>query len=135
MTINNNAPLVIRCDDTQMKISRSKYVICQHQAGLGTTHLGFTALLYGKISMLVFASSGITERSLSFERINGVFRVFPNGRRDLACDISEWEIEAIDGLIMDCMLGRCAEEVNIDVDLFNIHGNVNFTFIVSDYFL
>ena len=95
MNLHKNAPLIIRCDDTQMKISHREYVICQHQAGLGTAHLGFTALLYGKISMLVFASSGLSERSLAFEEINGSFRVFPNGRRDLACDISKWEIEAI----------------------------------------
>lgn len=135
MNLHKNAPLIIRCDDTQMKISHREYVICQHQAGLGTAHLGFTALLYGKISMLVFASSGLSERSLAFEEINDSFRVFPNGRRDLACDISKWEIEAIDGLIMDCMLGRYAEEVNIDTELSNIYGRVNLVFTVSDFFL
>lgn len=134
MNLRRNAPFVIRCDETQMKITQGEYIICQHQAGLGTAHLGFTALIYDKISMLVFLASD-TERSLAFEKVDGKFRVFPNGRRNLACEISRWELEAVDGLIMDCMLGRYAEEVNIDTELSNIYGKVNFVFMISDFFL
>jgi len=135
MNSRSNSPLIIRCDDTQLKISQKEYIISQHPSGLGMTHLGFTALLFGKINMLVFACSGISDRSLTFEKVNGKFRVFPNGRREYACDISQWEIEAIDGLVMDCMLGRYAEEINIDTELSNVYGKVSFVFMISDFFL
>lgn len=129
-----NGQYVIRCDDTQMRISRAEYVICQHQAGLGSAHLGFTALLYGKIDLLIFAKSD-KDSSVAFERMNGKIYIYPNGRRDYACEIDKWELEAVDGLIMDCMLGRYTEEVNIDIELFNVYGKVNFTFMISDFFL
>lgn len=129
-----NAQYVIRCDDTQMRISRTEYVICQQQAGLGTAHLGFSALLYGKIDILIFAKEG-KSGSLTFERMNGKLYIYPNGRREYACEIDRWELEAVDGLIMDCMLGRYTEEVNIDIELSNVYGRTNFTFMISDFFL
>ena len=135
MSVRRNAPLIINCDETQMKISQHEYIICQHQSGLGLSHLGFTALLCGKIDLLIFTTDGGTHRSIAFERTGEKFRVFPNGKRDLACDISKWEIEAVDGLIIDCLLGRYADEINIDTELFNIHGKVNFIFMISDFFL
>lgn len=134
MNAGRNTPFVINCDDTQMKISQREYTVSQHQSGLGQAHLGFSALLMGKTDILIFSVAG-TSRSLAIEWVGGRYMLFPNGRRDLACDISRWEIEAIDGLIVDCMLGRYAEEISIDTDLTNVYGRVSFVFVISDFFL
>ncbi len=134
MLIKKPKPFVIQCDSTQLKITSREYVICQNPTALNLCHLGFTALLSNKISILVFTSP-CDAASLSFEFVDGKYRVFPNGRRDLACQISKWEIEAIDGLIMDCLLGKYSEEVNIDTELSSIYGRVDFVFMISDFFL
>lgn len=133
MIVHKPQPLNVECDETQLKVSGSKFLISQHPSGLNLSHLGFSALLAGKISILVFYCRG--GASLAFECVNGKFRVFPNGRREFACEISRWELEAIDGLIIECLLGTHSEEVSIDTELSNIHGKIDLVFLVSEYFL
>ncbi len=133
MIINNPKPMTIQLDETQLRVSGSKYLISQHPSGLNLAHLGFSALLLGKVSILSFATE--LGHSLSFEFVDKKFRVFPNGRRQFACDISRWELEAIDGLIVECLLGMHQEEVSIDMELRNISGDVSFVFLISEYFL
>ncbi len=126
-------PFTIQCDETQLRASGSKYLISQHPSSLHLAHLGFSGLLLGKISILVFTTE--LGHSLSFEYIDKKFRVFPNGRREYACEISRWELEAVDGLIIESLLGEHQEEVSIDTELKNINGYVNFVFLISEYYL
>ncbi len=133
MIVRKPKPLTLECDETQLRISMSRYTISQHPSGLSLAHLGFSALLCGKISILTFKTEG--GQSLSFEYADRTYRIFPNGRRDFACDLSRWELEAIDGLIIESLLGEHSDEVSIDMDLHNISGNVSFSFIISEYYL
>lgn len=133
MIVHRPKPLTVQCDETQLKVSGNKYLITQHPSGLNLSHLAFSALLAGKISILIFNCP--QGNSLAFEYVDKKFRVFPNGRRDFACEISRWELEAIDGLIIECLLGVHHEEVSIDTELQNIRGKVDFVFLISEYYL
>lgn len=133
MLIQKKKPLIINCDSSQISITDHEYIVSQHPAGMNLCHLGFTALLADKISLLAFYCENGTQ--LTLESVDKKFRLFPNGKRELACEISRWELEAIDGMIIDCLLGGRYEGVNIDTELFNIKGRVNFIFMISDYFL
>lgn len=133
MIVQKLNPFNIQCDESQLKVSNSEIQLIQHPSCLNIAHLGFSALLLNKISILNFYTQ--SGRSVSFEYVDKKFRLFPNGARQYCCEISRWEIEAIDGLIVECLLGIHTKRVSIDTELENDYRTVDFSFTVSEYFI
>lgn len=133
MPLPNLKPFNIRCDDSQLTVTENAVHIIQHPSCLNITHLGLSALLLNKISILTFYT--VSGSSVSFEYVDKSFRLFPNGMRHLACDVSRWELEAVDGLIVECMLGRHTKRISIDTELLSELGRIDFSFTVSEFFM
>lgn len=133
MMVQKLNPLNIQCDDSQLSVSGGEIHIIQHPSCLNLTHLGFSALLLNKISILTFYTG--SGKSVSFEYVDKKFRLFPNGARQYCCEISRWELEAVDGLVVECLLGIHTKRVAIDTELENDYRTVNFSFTVSEYFM
>ncbi len=129
----------ILCEESQIKVTGSNYVISQHPSALDQAHLAFSALLAGKINILVFYTElgqSISIENIEFkDRTNPKFRIFPNGKRDLYSNLALWELRQIDDLIIECLLGQHHEQVSIDTEILNKHGQINFSFIVTPYYL
>ena len=133
MMVQRLSPFNIQCDESQLTVSNGQIHIIQHPSCLDIAHLGFSALLLNKISILTFYTQ--SGRSVSFEYVDKKFRLFPNGQRQYACEIGRWEIEAIDGLIIECMLGIHTKRVSIDTEVANDYRTVDLSFTVSEYFM
>ena len=133
MIVQKLTPFNIQCDESQLTVTNGQIHIIQNPSCLSMAHLGLSALLLNKISILNFYTQ--SGRSVSFEYVDKKFRLFPNGSRQYACEISRWDLEAIDGLIIECMLGLHTKRVSIDTEVENDYRSIDFSFTVSEYFM